>query len=324
MADVLDINVSWAGQQANEVLIKPTFLTPELQNEFRIILDIKSKRQLALDTILSGVVRPSVGCGRDNAGDVVDITEKFIEVCDLKVNLDQCAKNLKNTFMEEFLRTGNEAQNLEGTIVENYIIEKVTNAVRLDVYDIAWFGDENSTNDTLASCIGIWARLIAGANAYDVKRVAIASTLADCTALDTLRSMYEIAPDILDQMPEGDKYFALTRELYDNYLTCREDACCGDKSWDMVEMAARVLQFRGIPVYKKSRWSQVINANNMNSKHRAVYTYRENLVIGTDAISDTNTLDFFYDKRDKMNYIDAEFKMGTQYIYGDLSVIALS
>ena len=42
MADVLDINVSWAGQQANEVLIKPTFLTPELQNEFRIILDIKS------------------------------------------------------------------------------------------------------------------------------------------------------------------------------------------------------------------------------------------------------------------------------------------
>ena len=104
MADVLDINVSWAGQQANEVLIKPTFLTPELQNEFRIMLDIKSKRQLALDTILSGVVRPSVGCGRDNAGDVVDITEKFIEVCDLKVNLDQCAKNLKNTFMEEFLR----------------------------------------------------------------------------------------------------------------------------------------------------------------------------------------------------------------------------
>jgi hypothetical protein len=48
------------------------------------------------------------------------------------------------------------------------------------------------------------------------------------------------------------------------------------------------------------------------------------LVIGTDAVSDTNTLDFYYVKQDKMNYIDAEFKMGTQYVYGELSVIALS
>jgi hypothetical protein len=48
------------------------------------------------------------------------------------------------------------------------------------------------------------------------------------------------------------------------------------------------------------------------------------LVIGTDAVSDTNTLDFYYVKQDKMNYIDAEFKMGMQYVYGELTVIALS
>jgi hypothetical protein len=324
MADVLNVDVAWAGQQANEVLIIPTFNTPELTTEFRIILDIKSKRQLALDTILSGVVRPSEGCGRDVAGDVIDVYAKEIVLCDLKVNLNQCAKNLANTFMEEWLRTGNAITDLVGTDVEAYILDKVTNALRLDVYDIAWFGDVNSTNDTLASCNGIWSRLIQGANAYDIEKVTIPTTLGDCTALDTLRSLYEGASDLLDQMPEGDKYFALTRELYNNYLTCREDACCGDKSWDMVEMGPRTLMFRGIPVYKKSRWSQIISANNMLHTHRAVYTYNQNLVIGTDAISDTNTLDFYYVKQDKMNYIDAEFKMGTQYVYGELTAIALS
>ena len=324
MADVLNVDVAWAGQQANEVLIIPTFNTPELTTEFRIILDIKSKRQLALDTILSGVVRPSEGCGRDVAGDVIDVTAKEIVLCDLKVNLNQCAKNLANTFMEEWLRTGNAITDLVGTDVEAYILDKVTNALRLDVYDIAWFGDVNSSNDTLASCNGIWSRLIQGANAYDIEKLTIPTTLSDCTALDTLRSLYEGASDLLDQMPEGDKYFALTRELYNNYLTCREDACCGDKSWDMVEQGPRVLLFRGIPVYKKSRWSQIISANNLNHTHRAVYTYNQNLVIGTDAISDTNTLDFYYVKQDKMNYIDAEFKMGTQYVYGELTAIALS
>jgi hypothetical protein len=176
----------------------------------------------------------------------------------------------------------------------------------------------------LASCNGIWTRLVAGANAYEIEKVTIPTTLGDCTALDTMRSMYEAASDLLDQMPESDKYFALTRELYNNYLTCREDACCGDKSWDMVEMGPRTLMFRGIVVYKKSRWSQIISANSLNHTHRAVYTYNQNLVIGTDAVSDTNTLDFYYVKQDKMNYIDAEFKMGTQYVYGELTVIALS
>ena len=324
MADVLNVDVAWCGQQANEVLIKPTFNTPELTAEFRIILDIKSKRQLALDTILAGVVRPSVGCGRDVAGNVVDIFDKELSVCDLKVNLNQCAKNLANTFMEEWLKTGNDITDLTGTEVESYILDKVKNALRLDVYDIAWFGDVNSANDTLASCNGIWTRLIAGANAYEIEKVTIPTTLGDCTALDTMRSMYESASDLLDQMPESDKYFALTREMYNNYMTCREDACCGDKSWDMVEMAPRVLMFRGIPVYKKSRWSQIISANGLSHTHRAVYTYNQNLVIGTDAVSDTNTLDFYYVKQDKMNYIDAEFKMGTQYVYGELTVIALS
>lgn len=322
--DILDIDFSWPGQLANEVFVKPTFLTPEMTSEFRVIVDIKSKRQLALDSILSGVVRPSVGCGRDNAGDVISITDKYLEVCDLKVNLEQCAKNLRATFMEEFLRTGNEITNLEGTTIQNYILEKVTNAVRLDVYDIAWFGDTNSSNDTLASCTGMWPRLEQGANAYEIEKVAIASTLADSTALDTLRAMYTQASPLLDSMPEGDKYFALTRELYDNYLSYREDQCCGDKSWEMLESGARVLTFRGIPVYKKSRWTQIISANGLSHTHRAVYTYKENLAVGTDAVSDMNSLDFYYDKKDKMNYIDAEFKMGTQYVYGELTVIALS
>ena len=70
MADVINIGgVSYCGIQANEVLIKPAFLTPQMEAYFDVMLAIKSRKQLALDDNLEDIIQSSVGCGRDVTGE---------------------------------------------------------------------------------------------------------------------------------------------------------------------------------------------------------------------------------------------------------------
>lgn len=325
MANILAFDdVAWCGQQANEVFIKPAFLVPELQSEMDVLISIKSKRQMVLDTNLRDIVRASEGCGRTTTGDVVDLTDKFLEVCDAKINLEQCAKNLRDTFMEEWLKSGNEIFDVSGTEVGAYIEKKVAEGLARDVYTIAWFGDTDSANATLATCDGLWKKLIAGVSAYGVQReyVFTSDTITEGQSLVVMRAMVEGASDLLDQVAEGDKYIKLTRALYNDYLAVREDACCGDKSWDMLEQGKRQLYFRGIPVYKATEWSNAITHYSLSFPNRAIYTAKGNLFLGTDAVSDTNTFEMYYDKKDKLTYIDGEFKMGTQYAYDELTVLA--
>jgi hypothetical protein len=325
MANILNFdNVAWEGQQANDVFIKPAFLIPSITSEVEVMLGVKSKRQVVLDTNLRDIVRASSGCGRTTAGDVIDLTDKFLEVCDAKINLEQCAKNLADTFMEEWLKTGNAIYDLTGTEVATYIERKVSEALARDVYTILWFGDTQSNNATLATCDGLWKKLINGVSAYGVQRAYTfqSNTLTAGQSLTVLREMHENASDLLDQVADNEKYFKLTRDLYYNYLALREDACCGDMSWQMLENGSRQVYFRGIPVYKATEWSNAISHYNLSFPNRAIYTAKSNLYLGTDAISDTNSFEMYYERKDKLTYIDGEFKIGTQYMYDELTVLA--
>jgi hypothetical protein len=322
MADILEVDVSWAGKQATDVLVKPIFTAPELERYFDVRIDIKTKEQLALNTSLRGILRPSVGCGRTSSGDVINVYDKFIEVCDVKANLEQCAKNISSTFFSEQLKSGNEIFDLEGTDVETFISSQVVAALKLDVWDIAWFGDTDSASDFLATCDGIWKRIFTSIEEYGIEKLYSFSTnLGDCEAIEAFRAIVEGASDLLDNMPEEQKYIAATREVYDNYVACREDACCGDRSWSMIEEGKRAMYFRGIEVRKQSNWSLAIKTYGLGNKHRVVYTHDKNLVLGTDAVSDTSSLDFYFVKHLKMNYIDVEMKMGTQIVYEELTAV---
>lgn len=322
MPDVINPNgITWCGQQADDVLIKPVFLNPNMEPFFDIMLGVVSKRQLVLDTNIRGMLQASEGCGRDVTGEVITLLEKFIEVCDVKINLDQCAKGLNDTLMEEWRRKGNDLFDITGTRIAEYILKKIQSELPNDVFDLVWFGNSALADRVLGICDGIWTRLIAAAQTYDIISFPI-TTITDCTALDLLRQMYEGADPLLDQMPENQKYFALTRTLYNNYLTCREEQCCGDRSWEMVENGPRTLFFRGIEVRKMTGWDAAIQRYGLSNPDRAIYTYDKNLVVGTDNLADTNSVEIIYNPFEKTNQIDAEFKIATQYKYDELTVIA--
>lgn len=325
MADVINISgVSYCGQQADEVLIKPAFLTPQMESYFDIMLTVKSRKQMALDSNLEDIIQESIGCGRDVTGEAIALTEKFIDVCDAKINLDQCAKGLRDSFMEEWARSGNAEFDITGTQIASYILEKVQAGMKVDLWRLIWFGDSTLNDQVLGICDGFWKRLIAAAQTYETGFVFtdLPTTLADDSAITALRYLHDNASDLLDNMPESEKYFAVTKSVWNNYLAYNEDQCCGDRGIIMLNNGTRQLFFRGIEVRKEGEWDRAISAKNLSNPNRIVYTYNKNLVVGTDSMADTNSLEILYNPFDKTNQIDAEFKIGTQYKYAELTAIA--
>lgn len=325
MADVINITgVTYAGVQANEVLIKPAFLTPQMEAYFDVMLSIKSRKQLALDDNLEDIIQASSGCGRDVTGEVITLSEKFIDVCDAKVNLDQCAKGLRDSFMEEWARSGNAEFDITGTKIADYIVEKVQAGMRTDLWRLVWFGDTVGLagDQVLGICDGFMKRLIARAQTYNIVSYNLPTSLTTDSALTALKYLHDNASSLLDNIPNEQKYFAVTRSVWDNYLATNEDACCGDRGIIMTNEGTRTLYFRGIEVRKESEWDRAISAKNLSNPNRIVYTYNKNLVVGTDAMADTNSLEILYNPYAKTNQVDAEFKIGTQFKYDELTAIA--
>lgn len=325
MADVLDIDVVYVGQQATDVLLKPIFFDKDIMQEIRVEPNIKFKKQLALDSRYEKILKASKGCSRDDQDDVINISEKFLEVCPLEADLSQCAKNLTDEFMSDWLRKGGlEENDLTGTKVEKYISTKVQQALALDVQRIIWLGDTSSLDSNYNMCDGFWTRIIAGVADYSIEKVYNIGngTVSATTARDTLRALYNDADPILKSIDKKDKKFWVTETVGDALMDFYEDTENAGGFVKMTMDGQEKLLYRGVEVVVLRNIDRWIDADSLGNPNRAIYAASDNLVVGTDMVSDTNKMDFWYDKLNKLNRIDVEMKLGTQILYGDLVAVA--
>lgn len=322
MENVITEDVTLDAKDTNEILVLPLSEVHAIEDFFEVRTDIIYKERIVLSGNLRGIIRAYTGCGFEATDDAVNVYEKYLEVCKLKVNLEQCADDLGSSWFAKWLKKGTNIDDLTDTAVQDFIVAQVLDAMKFDIPTISWFGDTDSNDDFLASCDGVWKRIFEAIDEYSGQRLwDFGATLADCEAIDAMRALVEGAPAELDAQPENMKQILLTRELYDNFLTCREDACCGDRSFDMLEQGKRQLYFRGIPVYKMTEWSVDIKTYSLALPHRIMYTLKGNLVVGTDAVSSEQSFDFWYDKKDEKNYIKLKMKWGTQVIFDPMTVV---
>lgn len=323
MPQVLEVTVDFAGKEANEVIVQKIMSTHAIETFFDYRVDIKTKEQLALNTVLRRVIRSYTGCGFDATDNAVNIYQKFLEVCKLKINLEQCAEDIASTFFVKMMKTGADIDNLEGTEVENFIIDRVVESITLDLPELAWFGDVDSSDDFLSSCDGIWKRIFEAIAEYSGQRVyAFDADLGDCEAYEAMKAMFTDAPAELDSRPESEKQILLTRELYDNFVDCLAQPCCNDRSWEEIGNGKKQMYFKGIPVYKMTEWTEAIRHFNLDFPHRAIYTMKGNFVAGTDAVSDEQQIKFWYDENSELNKIKVKMKFGTQILYNNFTVVA--
>ena len=148
-------------------------------------------------------------------------------------------------------------------------------------------------------------------------------TLVADGAYELMKSAYENQTKVLRQMPNASKSFRVTATIVDNLMTTFEQLGTGNALGLSLLKDGQSLSFRGIPVVEITGWdTQLADATNPNAnigKNMLVYTVNDNLVIGTDVADAGSQLKFrSNDDDDELLKIIAKYKMGAQFVFGEL------
>jgi len=328
MANAIDVNLDYTynGQETLDVFITPGVQHPSITDLFQVLNGIKSKMQLGYTNQMAQITKSDdLTCGRTTTGDGVEILNRTLEVEPLKIFLEQCGDAFKNTIYEEWLKAGNDVNDLTGTGAANLMNALVAEAAGRDAFNILSFGDKSSVDTNINMLDGLWTTLIAGVALYDVDQVAdFNTTLVADEALGKLKLMYESAPAVLDQVPEGDKKFYVTRSVYDNLVSSYESVSTGsDLQVGYQADGIPVVRYRGIELIKLSQWDAAISTFGLSNPNRALYTTAQNHVVGVERAGDETKADVWYSKDDDIVKTSVKYRMGYQYRAAGFSVIAI-
>ena len=88
-----------------------------------------------------------------------------------------------------------------------------------------------------------------------------------------------------------------------------------------------VLRYRGIELVNMEIWDRVIAAyendgTKYNLPHRVVLSTPDNLRVGTLSDGDFGTVDAFYDRKDRTNYVDGVYSIDAKFLETYKAVVA--
>ncbi len=329
MANAIGVNLDYTfnGQETLDVFITPGVQHPGITDLFTVLNGIKSKMQLGYTNQMAQITKADdLTCGRTTTGTGVEILNRTLEVSPLKIFLEQCGDAFKNTIYEEWLKAGNDVNDLTGTGAATLMNALVAEAAGRDAFNILSFGDTGSVDTNINQLDGLWTRLEAGVIAGDVSEVAdFNAVLVAGEALAKMKLAYESAPAVLDQLPEADRKFYVTRSVYDNLVSSYESVSTGsDLQVGYQADGIPVVRYRGVEVIKLSQWDAALSAFSLLSTHKLLYTTPTNHVVGIEKAGDETKADVWYSKDDDIVKTSVKYRMGYQYRAAGFTVIAQS
>lgn len=327
------------------------YTNPAIANLHDIETGIKYNKQIVFAGKKGLVASKMTGCAPNEISGIT-LTQKTWNPVDHDFRLPHCSAdvNAQDKLLRQFARMNPDFYNvLEGSNspVGNFLIAFVEDALMQDILWKIWHSDtaaetiadggdfSNTTDiDQINTIDGLWKQFAAAVAGEGLKRVTIAKNagatyalqaLAANEGLTILRAMYEAADSRLIADPA--LKFMVTRTIYDNLLTTYEERESNGGLLTRLENGGG-LAFRGIEVVNMSTlWDVFIDGylNDGTAKvnpNRALLTVPANIPVGTISEQDFITLDAFYDKKEKTNYVDAAFNLDVKFLEAYLAVVA--
>jgi len=319
---------TYAGQEFNEILLKPVFAAPDIMGEFRVMDGITSKRNLTIAGKMAKLIKLSEGCTRTVKGEI-EFTDRVIEVVEIDLTPEFCRQDLANTFLEESLKKGSNSYDMSNTDVLNAIMAQLAIGLINDISRVVWFADTASGSGDYDMIDGLWRRFVDNAATIatiDTNQYVTAGVLDADAAIAIFNDMITAQPAVLRSLPKKDKKLRVTPSLIDNFRASLQSGAFGE---------AQLLLMNGIPTYmydgieviEETAWTEnLADADNPMSAelsdHCAALTVRDNIIIGTDTTRPGQDFNIWYEKKDRKMMIDGIFKLGVNYVHSDLVVVA--
>ena len=346
-ADGLTLNAREA-ETVSEVIFQRVYNDSDLAEYHEIETGIDVKTQIAFAGRLGLLGKKTTGCTPHEAGGF-ELTEKYWTPVLEDFRLKHC-----QTDMPALLKMFRKSQRINpdffdavGTQEFGVIISAVETAMLENMHRKIWFNDtaaetiadggvfKNGTDlDYFNSFDGLFKQIFTEVPSNALNRVAISANagnsyatqaLAEDAALAIFEKMVTAADERL--VSAEDSFILASRSLADNYRATLRNKNLGSGFLEVVEEGRPKLYFDGIEVKVRYDWDRYIktyqdNGTKWNLPHRAVFTTKSNIPVGTLSEEDLTKLDVFYDKTLKTNIMDAAYTIDAKHLESYMTVAA--
>ncbi|MNK21299.1 hypothetical protein D3C87_395530 [compost metagenome] len=346
-AESLTLNPREA-ETVSEVIFKRIYNDSDLAEYHEMETGIDVKTQIAFAGRLGLLGKKTTGCTPNEAGGF-ELTEKYWTPVLEDFRLKHCQAD-----MPALLKLFRKSQRINpdffdavGTQEFGVIISAVEVAMLENMHRKIWFNDTTAktiadsgvfTNGTdlgyFNSFDGLFKQIFIEVPSNAANRIAISENagtnyagqaLAEDAALAIFEKMVTAADERL--VSAEDSFILATRSLADNYRATLRNKNLGSGFLEVVEEGRPKLYFDGIEVKVRYDWDRYIktyqdNGTKWNLPHRAVFTTKSNIPVGTLSEEDLTKLDVFYDKTLKTNIMDAAYTLDAKHLEAYMTVAA--
>lgn len=346
-AESLTLNPREA-ETVSEVIFKRIYNDSDLAEYHEMETGIDVKTQIAFAGRLGLLGKKTTGCTPNEAGGF-ELTEKYWTPVLEDFRLKHCQAD-----MPALLKLFRKSQRINpdffdavGTQEFGVIISAVEVAMLENMHRKIWFNDTTAktiadsgvfTNGTdlgyFNSFDGLFKQIFIEVPSNAANRIAISANaganyagqvLAEDAALGIFEKMVTAADERL--VSAEDSFILATRSLADNYRATLRNKNLGSGFLEVVEEGRPKLYFDGIEVKVRYDWDRYIktyqdNGTKWNLPHRAVFTTKSNIPVGTLSEEDLTKLDVFYDKTLKTNIMDAAYTLDAKHLEAYMTVAA--
>ncbi|MXN91300.1 hypothetical protein GR160_08665 [Flavobacterium sp. Sd200] len=309
-------------------------------------IDVKTQIAFAGRLGLLGKVQDTDSCAPEESDGFV-LSEKFWTPVLEEFRLRHCQKDLDGLIkiFRKAQRVNPDFFDAVGSEDFGIIIAAVETALKENIHRKVWFNDKQAAIqptgvfttgtdlDYFNSFDGLFKQIFVDVTANKISRVPVsvnaaatytAQQLPEDAALGILEKLVTTADERL--VAADDAFILVTRSIADNYRASLRNKNLGSGFVEVVEQGRPKLYFDGIEIKVRYDWDRYIktyqnNGTKYNLPHRAVFTTKSNIPVGTLSDQDLAKLDVFYDKTQKANFIDAAYTIDAKLLE-DYMVVA--
>ena len=330
-------DVTYGGANLNEIFYEPTFRSEDVLSRYRVIPNVKDRMNIFLSANLTKIVKKYSDCSSTSGAGSFALSDKTISAGKCRVALEQCAEEFFGTYIEELYRTGQDALNVEGTVLENIMVKRTVEGIGADVIRLIWGADIASASADYDQLDG-WFKLL---NADTTVKAAVIEQIASPTTTDEpttgqtlslLRNCFDKAPAALQQTPLNGKKMYVTPGIFNSYLASLEGTSA-DLAWSAMKNGEANVSFRGVELIPMYEWTTILSDETpalfnggttpIDATQGVIYGAVENFIIGTDTNDSAANFKMWYDDKDEKAYIRSYFKLGAQVLYSSLVQVGI-
>ncbi len=345
MASKIDVSaLTLNPQEATEVsqaVLERVFVQGDLSAVHDVVTGVSMQEQIVFVDNLGIGGEALTGCTPAEQDSLV-MTQKYWTPALVAGRFTHCAADLNNLL--KIFRRAQKANpdyfDRIGSQELGLLTARIMEALKVSVQAKVWLSDKTAAaqpagNFTAAGFNaglwnqfdGLWKQIFADGNVprYTITENAggtyAAQVLADGEAYNIFKGLYEGADARL--LADESAQFLVTRSIWDNYLAYAEKTEANGGIMTTSDDGRPMLNYRGIKVVLMNEWDRTQNLYQDDTAaifrpHRAILTPPSNIPVATLNESDLQSLESWYEKKDKSNIIDYSYfldaKFGESYM----------